>query len=196
VPIFKGKPKITYLQPIADKIKLKLSAWKASLLSIAGRVELVRSVILSMLTYSNSIYSWPVSLLKKIEKCIRNFIWSGDIEKRKLVTTSCKKICRPLSQGGLNLRSLTSLNKASNLKLCWSLMHSDSSWARLLRDRVFRQRRVILYHVYSSLWSIIKDEYEVILYNAVWLLGNAKDINFWSDSWCGWPLVEQFNIPH
>jgi hypothetical protein len=38
VPIFKGKPKACYLQPIADKIKNKLSSWKASLLSIAGRV--------------------------------------------------------------------------------------------------------------------------------------------------------------
>jgi mannosylglycoprotein endo-beta-mannosidase len=81
VPIFKGKPKSCYLQPIADKIKLKLSAWKASLLSIAGRVQLVKSVIQSMLTYSISIYSWPSSLLKDLEKCIRNFIWSGDIEK-------------------------------------------------------------------------------------------------------------------
>lgn len=34
-PIFKGKLKARYLQPIADKIKSKLSAWKASLLSIA-----------------------------------------------------------------------------------------------------------------------------------------------------------------
>ena len=30
VPIFKGEPKACHLQPIADKIKLKLSAWKAS----------------------------------------------------------------------------------------------------------------------------------------------------------------------
>jgi hypothetical protein len=64
VPIFKGKPKSCHLQPIADKVKLKLSAWKASLLSIAGRVQLVKSVIQSMLTYSISIYSWPSSLLK------------------------------------------------------------------------------------------------------------------------------------
>jgi mannosylglycoprotein endo-beta-mannosidase len=92
VPIFKGKPKSCFLQPIADKIILKLSAWKASLLSIAGRVQLVRSVILSMLTYSISIYSWPVSLLKDLEKCIRNFIWSGDIEKRKLITTSVEQV--------------------------------------------------------------------------------------------------------
>jgi hypothetical protein len=97
VPIFKGKPKASYLQPIADKIKLKLSAWKVSLLSIAGRVQLVRSVIQSMLIYSISLYSWSVSLLKDIEKSVRNFIWSGDIDRRKLVTISWKKICRPFS---------------------------------------------------------------------------------------------------
>jgi hypothetical protein len=67
---------------------LKLSAWKASLLSIAGREQLVRSVMQSMLIYSISIYSWHVTLLKDMEKCFRNFIWSGDIEKRKLVTVS------------------------------------------------------------------------------------------------------------
>ena len=31
VPIHKGKPKYVYLQPIAEKIKTKLSAWKSSL---------------------------------------------------------------------------------------------------------------------------------------------------------------------
>ncbi|GAU51888.1 hypothetical protein TSUD_416730 [Trifolium subterraneum] len=39
-----GKPKTCHLQPVADKIKLKLSAWKASLLSIAGKVQLVRDI--------------------------------------------------------------------------------------------------------------------------------------------------------
>ncbi|GAU46322.1 hypothetical protein TSUD_401930 [Trifolium subterraneum] len=97
VPIFQGTRKTCHLQPVADKIKLKLSAWKASLLSIAGRVQLVRSVIQSMLSYSITLYSWPVALLKDIEKCIRNFIWSRDIDKRKLVTISWQEICRPYS---------------------------------------------------------------------------------------------------
>jgi hypothetical protein len=78
VPIFKGKPKARYFIPFADKLKSKLSAWKASLLSIAGRVQLVKSVIQSMLVYSMSIYSWPASIIKTIEGWTRNFIWSGD----------------------------------------------------------------------------------------------------------------------
>ncbi|KAK2416760.1 hypothetical protein QL285_039127 [Trifolium repens] len=92
VPIFKGRPKVTHLQPVTDKIKAKFSAWKASLLSIAGRIQLVKFVVQSMLVYSISIYSRPVSLLRSLEKWIKNFIWSGDINQRKLVTVAWKKV--------------------------------------------------------------------------------------------------------
>jgi len=74
VPIFKGKPKVRHLQPVADKIMMKLSTWKASLLTMAGRVQLARSVIQSMMMYTISLYSWPVSLIKQVEKSVRNFI--------------------------------------------------------------------------------------------------------------------------
>jgi hypothetical protein len=66
-PIFKGKPKKCHLQPIADKIKAKLSAWKASYLSMAGRMQLLKSVIQGMMVHTISIYSWPSSLIKNIE---------------------------------------------------------------------------------------------------------------------------------
>lgn len=74
IPLFKGKPKVSWLQPIADKIHAKLSAWKASLLSMAGRVQLVKAVIQSMLLYSITIYSWPVFLIKQVERAVKNFI--------------------------------------------------------------------------------------------------------------------------
>jgi hypothetical protein len=41
-PIFKGKSKAIYFQAIADRIKAKFAAWKASLFSIAGMVQLVK----------------------------------------------------------------------------------------------------------------------------------------------------------
>ncbi|GAU31405.1 hypothetical protein TSUD_370540 [Trifolium subterraneum] len=151
VPIFKGKPRVCHLQPIADKIKLKLSSWKASLLSIAGRVQLVRSVVHSMLM--------------------------------------------PLAQGGVNLRSFSKLNKATNLKLCWTMLSSHQSWATLLKARVFRSKNVIHHHIFSSLWSSIKEEFGVIKDNSAWILGDGEDINFWNDNWCGTPLAEFFNIP-
>lgn len=80
VPLFKGKPRRIHLQPIMDRIKLKFASWKGLLLSIMGWVQLVKSVIHGILTYSFHIYAWPISLLKIIDRWIRNFIWSGGIQ--------------------------------------------------------------------------------------------------------------------
>lgn len=74
--------------PIADRIRVKLSAWKASLLSISGRVQLVKSVIQGMLLYSFMVYALPISLIKTVDKWVRNFVWSGDINTKKVVTVA------------------------------------------------------------------------------------------------------------
>ena len=97
-PIFKGKPKAAHFQFIVDRITIKLTAWKASLLSIVGRAQLVKSVIHGMLLHTILIYSWPSSLIKEIERYMRNFIWSGDLDKKKLVNVAWKKYCLPYSE--------------------------------------------------------------------------------------------------
>jgi hypothetical protein len=65
----------------------------------------------------------------------------------------------------------------------------------LLKDRVLRGRKTIQYHIYSSIWSSIKDEFDVIMNNSAWTIGNGEEINFWNDNWCGNSLSSQFNIP-
>lgn len=59
VPVFNGKPRISYLLPITDKIKVKLASWKGSLISIMGRDQLVKSKIHEMIVYSFHCYAWP-----------------------------------------------------------------------------------------------------------------------------------------
>jgi hypothetical protein len=195
VPIFEGKAKTIYFQPIADKVKLKLSAWKASLLSLAGRVQLVKSVIHSMLLHCILVYSWPMSLIKDLERWMRNFIWSGDVNKRKLVTVAWHKVCLPIKEGGLGVRSLSKVNKGANLKLCWEMLQSNLPWATFLRNRVMKQKSPIKYLISSSVWSSIKHKYQEATLNSSWLLGNGRNINFWTDSWCGQPIVKTLNIP-
>lgn len=121
----RGKPWKSHLQPLADKIKTKLAAWKGSLLSIMGRVQLVQSIIHGMLIYSYRIYSWPISLLSKINGWIQNFIWSGDIHIRKLVTVAWHKVCLPFQKEGLGLRSIRKINEATIFKLSWDCITSD-----------------------------------------------------------------------
>lgn len=59
-PIFKHKPKCVHFQAIVDKIKVKMATWNGSLLSIMGRVQLIKSIIHGMLVYSFHVYQWPM----------------------------------------------------------------------------------------------------------------------------------------
>ncbi|KEH30119.1 hypothetical protein MTR_4g063625 [Medicago truncatula] len=55
-----------------------------------GRVQLVKSIIHGMLVSSFHVYMWPRRLLDDLDKWIKNFILSGDVNTRKLCTVSWK----------------------------------------------------------------------------------------------------------
>lgn len=65
----------------------------------------------------------------------------------------------------------------------------------MIRSKVLRRRKVISHHIYSSIWSNIKSEFESILPNSSWQIGSGSNVNFWLDSWCGEPLASQLSIP-
>ncbi|CAL0322191.1 unnamed protein product [Lupinus luteus] len=195
VPLFRGKPKKTHLQPIADRIVLKMSKWKGSLLSIMGRVELVKSIIHSMLAYSFHIYCWPTSLLSYLDNSIRNFIWSGDTKVRKLVIVAWNKVCIPTKDGGLGLRSISDMNQAALLKLAWNFKASDLDWTILFRQRFFKHDKMRSNYVKYSIWPGIKRVWNEINENCIWIVGNGSTISYWFDNWLGTPLVETLHIP-
>jgi hypothetical protein len=148
VPIFKGRPKSVHLQSIADKIKIKLASWKGH--------QLVNFVIHGMLIYSFKIYSWPVRLLKQIDKWIKKFVWSGSIDSKKLVSLSWQKLCTPLSDGGLGMRSISKINEAGCMKLCCDLMHTKSHWFAILRNRFFSNNKPALLILFLPFGQALK----------------------------------------
>lgn len=123
------------------------------MLSIMGRVELEKSVIQGLLIYSFHIYSWTLALLKQLDQWIRNFIWFGNTEIRKIVTMAWHKLFSPIQEGGLGIRSIRGINESLMLKRCWELISIDCDWANLLRSRVCKNRTFINYNVSSSIWS-------------------------------------------
>ncbi|XP_058756625.1 uncharacterized protein LOC131629842 [Vicia villosa] len=194
-PIFVGRPKASHFQFVADRIHIKLAAWKASLLSMAGRVQLVKSVIHSMMIHYMTVYNWPASIIKNIEKWMRNFIWSGNLDKKKLVTVSWKICCKDLKEGGLGIKSLRNFNSASNALLCWNFLRNKQDWAMLLAARVRRNNNFINYSISSSIWSSIKGSVNTVLENSQWVIGNGKSTLFWLDNWLGDSLVNILHIP-
>ncbi|KAL8543153.1 hypothetical protein ACS0TY_003884 [Phlomoides rotata] len=112
VPLFKGAPKAAHLRGTADRIIAKFAGWKGSSLSMAGRACLVNSVIVSSLVHSMMIYKWLSSLLHKIDRAMRNFIWTGSTERTGFCIVQWTKVCAPKEEGGLGIRNITTANDA------------------------------------------------------------------------------------
>jgi hypothetical protein len=100
---------------------VKLATWKGVLLSIMGCVQLVKSIVIDMLVYSFHIYRWPARLLHMLDRLIKNFVWSGDIDTRKICTVSWNQVCLPWDSGGLDLKSTRSINASLLLHLSWNI---------------------------------------------------------------------------
>ena len=40
----------------------------------------------------------------------------------------------------------------------------------------------------------MKAEFNIVIENSKWLVGNGESVNFWLESWCGPPLATILNI--
>ena len=193
-PIFQGKPKRIHFQAIVDRIKVKLASWKGSLLTIMGRVQLVKSIIHGMLVYSFHIYCWPQNILKLLDRWIKKIVWSGDIYTLKICTVKWNTVCLPWESGGLDLKPTRLINNSLLLQLSWNLHSKDSQCATLFRHRYFCNGTPRRGYIKSSVSLGIKSHMDMVIENSIWLIGNGEKINLWLDNWLGSSLVSVFNI--
>lgn len=61
-----------------------------------------------------------------MEQALKNFIWTGACNKRKLPVPSNEDMCRPVSEVGMGTRSLKAMYRASLVKSTWRYLASDS----------------------------------------------------------------------
>lgn len=88
-----------------------------------------------------------------------------------------------------------SLREVTHLKLCWSFLNSQDSWAAFLKCIVIRHNVSIVHHISSSLWSSIKSKYMIMMESYSRLICDGTNINFWKAKWCVQPDCEMLNFP-
>jgi hypothetical protein len=59
---------------------------------------------------------------------------------------------------------------------------------------VLRKDVTIRHHIFSTLWSSAKNEFLVLKENSCRLVGDGKNIQLWTDEWCGFSLIHTLNI--
>lgn len=179
VPIFFGKPKISHLQAIADKIIAKFDNWSGSLLSLAGRICLVNNIIASALTHSMMIYRWPHGLIKSIDVALRNFIWNGNVKKRNYGTLAWSRVCSPRREGGLGIRSIRAANESFLFKLAWEILSDKDHALGFIRQRHSTvSGRDVRYHIASSIWHGLARNRDILRQHIRWIPGFESKVEF------------------
>lgn len=175
-------------QFILDRVNQRLSNWKASQLSLAGRVTLAKSVIQAMPSYVMQTTSLPRALCDEIDRKCKKFIWGDTDHQRHMHLASWDSICTPKKVGGPGLRSARNINTSFMMKMGWSLCaRKEEMWARIIRSK-YKCGTDIVPRIQtkrqgSNLWRGICKNWKLVEENLAWRVGNGKSVNFWTDPW-------------
>lgn len=131
VPLISSRLLHKDCQVLVEKVKNRLGDWGNKSLSLAGRLQLVISVLSSIHVFWSSVFILPISITKEIEKLLLGFLWCQGIYKAGKAKVAWKSICLPKSEEGLGVRSLPVWNKALMTTHIWKILsHKESLWVK------------------------------------------------------------------
>ncbi|XP_058784895.1 uncharacterized protein LOC131659767 [Vicia villosa] len=82
IPIGSNPRKEATWAPLVEKMKKKLSGWKARFLNLGGRLTLLKSILSPLFIFTMSFYKIPARVVKAITVIQSNFLWGGGGDKR------------------------------------------------------------------------------------------------------------------
>jgi len=155
-----------HIQPLIEKIGNRLAGWKGNLLSRAGRLTLVSSVLSSMPTYHLSVFPLAAWARKRIDRIRRSFLWKGKAESNGgHCLVAWPLVCKPKALGGLGVLNLDKFGRALRLRWLWKeWMRDDHPW-KGFETPCNRVDRLL----FSASTTVT--------------IGDGKTAKFWHDSW-------------
>ena len=108
--------------PRISRIRARISSWTARHLTFAGRLQLVGSVIYSIINFWMAAFRLPNMCIQEINRICSAFLWSGPVLSTQKANIAWIDVCKPKDEGGLGLRNLLEANRVSCLKLIWRIL--------------------------------------------------------------------------
>ncbi|GJV02489.1 RNA-directed DNA polymerase, eukaryota, reverse transcriptase zinc-binding domain protein [Tanacetum coccineum] len=194
VPVGCNMGRISSWNAIIQKFSNKLSLWKARLLSVGGRLTLIKAVLGNLPTYYMSIYMMPSHVQKKLESIRNNFFIGVDQGEKKLTWVKWKKCMASKNLGGLGIGSIYGLNIGLLFKWIWRFLSNPSDlWARAISSIYGSSGGIFIDKLCTSSlspWGNILKSLVRLKRKGVDLLsfcsrsiGNGESTKFWDDIW-------------
>ncbi|KAG7536617.1 hypothetical protein ISN44_As13g005530 [Arabidopsis suecica] len=129
----------TDYEPLIEKIRNKLASWTCRNLSYAGRVQLIKSVIVSITNFWSSVFCLRKRCYREIESMCSTYLWSGSPNDHTKAKVAWEDICVPKNEGGLGIRRLHEVSRVFSLSLIWKILSgSNSLWVAWVNHYLIR----------------------------------------------------------
>ncbi len=139
---------LNYL-PKMEKIKNIIKIWQQRKLTFYGKVQLIKSHLISQIIYLMSVLPGPTQeFIKELEAILFKFLWNNKTERIKRST-----LYLPQSAGGISMPHLPSFNYA--LKLAWIRRLLDNGSEEMWKSMVLNQLPITDSYIWNCNLSII-----------------------------------------
>eukprot|EP00253_Pinus_taeda_P034952 PITA_34952 len=175
------------------KIEARISHWSYRWLSRAGRLTLLKSVLLAIPVYWAALTWIPKGILEKIRRLCCRFLWAGSNEKSVLPWVAWDKIARPKEWGGWGIKRLPEFSLSLAAKSGWRLISMENLWTRVIKrkyidptpleDWIRSQEKKSKQS--SVIWKATLEAFSVIEQGLAWKVGDGKNVRIGRDPWVG-----------
>ena len=124
-------------KPVISHFHSRLRIWKGRLLSMTGRVCMIRIVLNSLPLHYMSIFLMLRGIAHMITSIKWRFLWVRTSDTKKICKVSWNLVVREKIRGGLRVGSLAGKNKALLFKWIWR-----SKYMRLAKDNIKKYRPI------------------------------------------------------
>lgn len=121
VPLSSQKLSVVQCQPLVQKIIQRINCWASKLLSYAGRVQLIKSILFGIQVYWSQVFVLPQKVLKMVQSVCRTFLWTVKTNMSKRALVAWDTIMLPQQAGGFNIINLKLWNRVAMCKQLWRL---------------------------------------------------------------------------
>ncbi|KAL2226583.1 UNVERIFIED_CONTAM: hypothetical protein Sindi_2017000 [Sesamum indicum] len=186
VPLISSRLTISDCRPLLLKIDKRIAGWEGISLSYAGRVQIIKSVLMALSLYWASAFILPKKVINEIEKRLRTFLWKGTTTSG-YPKVAWKDLCRSKDEGGLGFKDICSLNRAlMTKKLCDVIRCNRTSiWVEWLYQGRLRDTSIWTVGEWGGSWGWRKI---LRLRNFLWTMvdyqiGDGRRFYLWQDPW-------------
>ncbi|GJX79329.1 hypothetical protein Tco_0327478 [Tanacetum coccineum] len=167
VPLISKRLGASDCKALLDKVRKKVDHWRNKFLSYTGKLLLIASVLEAIQIYWCNVFLLPKTVVKEINKILKNFLWNNEEVSRRNAKVAWKKICKPKIYGGLSLKDITVWNKALLVKHLWNIaIKKDSLWVKWISTVKLKNMSIWVVQKESSDswgWKILLDIRDIVV---------------------------------